>query len=166
LVVEPGERSEPVSRPRSPLLVEPGERSEPVSRPRPGGNPQAETRAVDAGDNCSDHRPMIGYCYMLECADGSYYVGSTTDLEARLFQHQSAMGALYTKSRLPVRLVWYEKFDRITDAFNREKQIQNWSRAKRQALIEQRYDALPDLAERYAKKRRRAAQAGDGGPPT
>ena len=98
---------------------------------------------------------MIGYCYMLRCSDGSFYVGSTNDLEKRVAQHQAGLGAEYTRRRLPVELVWFEKFDRITEAFNREKQVQNWGRAKRAALIERRYGDLHELAERHAKKRRR-----------
>ncbi|MCL2541975.1 MAG: GIY-YIG nuclease family protein [Nocardioidaceae bacterium] len=50
---------------------------------------------------------------MLECSDGSYYVGSTTDLEARLYQHQVGQGAEYTRRRLPVRLVWAEEYPRV-----------------------------------------------------
>ncbi|MFB9315086.1 GIY-YIG nuclease family protein [Nocardioides plantarum] len=89
------------------------------------------------------------YVYMLQCADGSYYVGSTIDLERRLGQHQNGEGAAYTRrpGRLPVTLVYVEDFDQISDAFAREKQIQNWSRAKRQALIDRRYAELPKLAK-------------------
>ena len=87
--------------------------------------------------------------YILRCADGSFYVGSTTDLELRLWQHQSGEGASYTRrpGRLPVECVYVEHFRQIRDAFAREKQIQNWSRAKRIALIEQRYTDLPELAK-------------------
>ncbi|WP_299051521.1 GIY-YIG nuclease family protein [uncultured Nocardioides sp.] len=65
------------------------------------------------------------FAYMLRCSDGSYYVGSTTDLDARLNQHNLGMGAEYTRRRLPVVLVWHEQFERIDEAFAREKQIQN-----------------------------------------
>ena len=95
---------------------------------------------------------MIGYCYMLRCADGSFYVGSTTNLDARVHQHQIGQGATYTRSRLPVELVWFEKYDRVDDAFGREKQIQNWGRAKRIALVEHRYEDLPKLAQNYAER--------------
>jgi len=85
--------------------------------------------------------------YILECADHSYYVGSTWDLEKRLAQHNSGIGgAAYTRRRRPVRLVYCEQSDRIEDAYAREKQIQNWGRAKRIALIEGRYDDLPGLS--------------------
>jgi predicted GIY-YIG superfamily endonuclease len=78
---------------------------------------------------------MKGYMYILRCSDGSYYVGSTKNLERRLAQHQAGEGANYTKKRLPVELVYYEEFQRIDEAFYREKQVQGWSRKKKEALI-------------------------------
>lgn len=72
---------------------------------------------------------------MLRCRDGSYYVGSTRDMDVRLAQHQRGEGAQYTRHRLPVELVWCEAFESIADAFALEKRIQGWSRAKREALI-------------------------------
>jgi predicted GIY-YIG superfamily endonuclease len=62
--------------------------------------------------------------YILECADGSYYVGSTRDLDQRVAQHLSGLGSRYTAGRLPVELVYAEEYDRIADAFSREKQVQ------------------------------------------
>ena len=88
----------------------------------------------------------MAWVYILECSDGSYYIGSTTDLWARLEQHQCGLGAVYTSRRRPVTLVWSMEFDRVVDAFAFEKQIQNWSRAKRQALIDGRLEDLPALA--------------------
>ncbi len=76
-----------------------------------------------------------GYTYILQCADDSFYVGSTRNLEHRLEQHRSGDGAKHTKTRLPVNLVYYETFERIEQAFAREKQIQKWNRAKKFALI-------------------------------
>jgi putative endonuclease len=102
------------------------------------------------------------YTYKLRCADDSLYVGSCRDLELRVSEHQEGLGAAYTRKRLPVALVWVEEFDRIDEAFAREKQIQNWSRAKRIALIEQRYADLPRLAERTSKRRRRQRESRDG----
>ncbi|PSN17243.1 hypothetical protein C7271_18715 [filamentous cyanobacterium CCP5] len=86
------------------------------------------------------------YTYILECADGSYYTGSTWDLQKRLWQHQNGMGAKHTAKRLPVKLVYYEWSDRIDAAFDREKQIQGWSRQKKQALIAGASDRLPELS--------------------
>ncbi len=73
--------------------------------------------------------------YILECADGSYYTGSTKYLNLRIAQHQRGEGANFTKKRLPVKLVYFEEFSRIDKAFYREKQIQGWSRKKKLALI-------------------------------
>ncbi|WP_366791125.1 GIY-YIG nuclease family protein [uncultured Chryseobacterium sp.] len=56
---------------------------------------------------------MKGFLYILLCSDGSYYTGSTNDLERRLAQHQSGEGANHTKKRLPVQLIYYEEYDRI-----------------------------------------------------
>ncbi len=87
--------------------------------------------------------------YILLCADGSYYTGSTTDLERRLEQHQNGEGANHTKKRLPVSLLYYEEYSRIDEAFYREKQVQGWSRKKKEALIEGKNDLLPLLAKAY-----------------
>ncbi len=73
--------------------------------------------------------------YILKCNDGSYYTGSTNNLSLRVLQHQKGKGANFTKPRLPVELVYFEKFNRIDFAFNREKQVQGWSRKKEEALI-------------------------------
>jgi predicted GIY-YIG superfamily endonuclease len=94
----------------------------------------------------------MAWMYILECTDGSYYVGSTKDLDQRMAQHLSGLGSRYTAGRLPVELVYAEEYDRIADAFSREKQVQNWSRVKREALINGDYDKLPLLAKKRFKK--------------
>jgi putative endonuclease len=92
--------------------------------------------------------------YMLECADSSLYVGSTVlPIQQRIHQHQMGVGAAYTAKRLPVKLMYTEEHEHIGAAFAREKQIQNWSRAKRLALVEQRWDDLHDLARKRGKKK-------------
>ncbi|URA10897.1 GIY-YIG nuclease family protein [Thermospira aquatica] len=95
---------------------------------------------------------MKGYVYILRCSDGTYYTGSTTNLELRLSQHQNGQGANYTKKRLPVELVYYEEYQRIDEAFAREKQIQRWSHKKKEALIQGHLDDLPRLAKKIWKK--------------
>jgi putative endonuclease len=85
--------------------------------------------------------------YILQCADGTYYTGSTNDLNKRLWEHNNFLGANYTRKKHPVKLVYSEEFNRIDDAFYREKQVQGWSHAKKKALIEQRSDMLHWLAE-------------------
>ena len=88
----------------------------------------------------------MAFTYILRCRDGSYYVGSTRDLELRLIQLQAGTGSRYTACRRPVELVWSAEFENVSEAFGLEKQLQNWSRAKREALIMGRFDLLPDLA--------------------
>ncbi len=88
-----------------------------------------------------------GYMYILLCSDQSYYTGSTIDLDRRLTQHQNGEGANHTKKRLPVELVYYEEFERIDLAFYREKQVQGWSRKKKEALIENQPKNLRFLAQ-------------------
>ena len=90
---------------------------------------------------------MKGYMYILLCSDGSYYTGSTNNLDLRLAQHQAGEGANHTKKRLPVKLIYYEEFQRIDEAFNREKQIQGWSRKKKEALINNMPEELKKFAE-------------------
>ncbi|NUN10430.1 MAG: GIY-YIG nuclease family protein [Ignavibacteriaceae bacterium] len=96
---------------------------------------------------------MKGYTYILLCADGKYYTGSTNDLRRRLEQHQLGEGANFTSKRLPVELVYYEEYERVDEAFYREKQIQGWSRSKKEALIFGKESALPTLAKKVWKKK-------------
>ena len=86
------------------------------------------------------------YMYILECSDGTYYVGSTWNIGRRLSQHNSGEGAEYTRTRRPVTLLYVEEHYMIKDAFAREKQVQRWSRRKRRALIEGRPSELPQLS--------------------
>ena len=92
---------------------------------------------------------MKAYMYILKCSDGSFYTGSTKFLEKRIAQHQAGEGANHTSKYLPVELVYYEEYSRIDWAFNREKQVQGWSRKKKTALIEGRLENLPELAKPY-----------------
>jgi putative endonuclease len=94
------------------------------------------------------------FVYILQCADDSYYVGSTRNLEHRLWQHSTGEGSQYTGKRLPVTLVSAEEYDRIDEAYAREKQIQGWSRAKREALIAGRMSDLPGLSRKKPRKQR------------
>jgi len=84
--------------------------------------------------------------YILQCSDGSYYTGSTKDLKKRIKEHQNGTGANHTKKRLPVTLLYFEKYDRIDTAFYREKQVQGWSRAKKEALMNEDLRELHELA--------------------
>ncbi len=94
---------------------------------------------------------MGAVVYMLLCADGSYYVGNTSDngLERRIAEHNSAAYPdAYTSSRRPVTLVWSEQFDRISDAIAVERQLKGWSRVKKQALVRGDWSALIRAAKR------------------
>jgi putative endonuclease len=90
-----------------------------------------------------------GWMYILECSDESYYTGSTNNLEKRIKEHQNGDGSNHTKMRLPIRLVYLEKFSRIEEAFVREKQVQGWSRKKKEALINNQKNKLPELSIAY-----------------
>jgi predicted GIY-YIG superfamily endonuclease len=89
---------------------------------------------------------MSFFVYILRCADGSYYVGHTDDLETRLAAHQSGEIAGYTYSRRPVQLVFQEEFPSREDAFLRERQLKGWSRRKKEALIRGDWDSLGRLS--------------------
>jgi putative endonuclease len=79
---------------------------------------------------------MSWHVYIVRCADGSYYTGSTTDLEKRLGEHNAKRGARYTASRTPVRLVYREVAASRSEAQKREAAIKKLSRAGKQALAE------------------------------
>ena len=96
--------------------------------------------------------PMSAFVYILRCADGKYYVGSTRDsLEKRVAEHNSGFYGGFTAGRRPVELVWAQEFDRITDAIAAERQLKGWSRAKKEALIAGDPELLRHLSKRGAK---------------
>jgi predicted GIY-YIG superfamily endonuclease len=90
---------------------------------------------------------MAAYVYILQCSDGSYYVGSTFNLEKRLEEHLLGAGSAYTRTRLPVKLLYSEEFSDVGKAYLREKQIQGWSRAKREALMAGDFERLKLLSK-------------------
>ena len=90
---------------------------------------------------------MSGWMYILECADGSYYTGSTNDLQRRFIEHQNGLCSNHTRKRLPVKLLYSEAYPRVEQAFYSEKQVQGWNRKKKEALVEGRLQELPELAE-------------------
>lgn len=92
---------------------------------------------------------MAAYLYILRCADQRYYVGTTRGtLDQRIAEHQAGHFGGFTKSRRPVRLVFHQEFDRITDAVAAERQVKGWRRAKKEALIQGDFAALQQLAKR------------------
>jgi putative endonuclease len=92
----------------------------------------------------------VYYVYILQCADGSYYVGFTECLEARVYEHNNGtLGACHTFLRRPVTLVYDESYTKQADAIKRERQLKNWSHVKKTALI------AGDIAELKAASKRR-----------
>jgi predicted GIY-YIG superfamily endonuclease len=92
---------------------------------------------------------MSFYVYILRCADGSYYVGHTDDLEKRLAAHQRGEIRGYTLSRRPVQLVFHEEFPTREDAFLRERQMKGWSRRKKEALAKGDWASLKRLSRAH-----------------
>jgi putative endonuclease len=100
---------------------------------------------------------MGAYLYILRCADGSYYVGTTIgSLEIRLAEHQAGTFAGYTAQRRPVTLVFQQYFDRLDDAAAAERQVKGWRREKKEALIRGDFSALPALSRRSGAAVRRS----------
>lgn len=80
----------------------------------------------------------MNFVYILRCGDGSLYTGWTTDLERRFTAHASGKGAKYTRSHLPVELVYYESLPDPHEAMSRERQIKALSRREKLALISEK----------------------------
>lgn len=78
----------------------------------------------------------MNFCYMLRCADGTFYTGWTNDLDGRLLAHNAGKGAKYTRSRLPVELVYRETFATKEEAMSREWHLKQLSRQEKLRLIE------------------------------
>jgi putative endonuclease len=92
------------------------------------------------------------YLYVLKCRDGSLYIGTTrTSLEARIARHNAGTFPRYTQFRRPVKLIYSEWFDRITDAIAAERKLKGWSRAKKLALSRGDFVSLKSLAKRKSR---------------
>lgn len=105
---------------------------------------------------------QTAFVYILQCADGSYYVGSHRgdDVATRVGEHQAGKypGA-YTFARRPVTLVWSEWFPRFDEAVLFERRVKGWSRAKKEALIRGDFAALVELAKRPGARRKLRGEA-------
>jgi putative endonuclease len=80
---------------------------------------------------------MTYFCYILKCADGTYYTGWSTDPQQRLVHHNAGKGARYTRSRRPVRLVYIEEQPDRSSAMRREASIKKLQHTQKQALVEE-----------------------------
>ena len=88
------------------------------------------------------------YVYILKCADGSYYVGHTDNLEKRMSEHNYGQSSEYTATRLPLKLVFSQTCADRHEALQAERQIKQWSRKKKEALIQENWDLLKLLSKK------------------
>lgn len=77
----------------------------------------------------------MNYTYIVECQDGSYYTGWTNNLDKRIQAHNDGKGAKYTKSKRPVKLVYYETFETKREAMQREYAIKQMTRMEKEQLM-------------------------------
>jgi putative endonuclease len=99
--------------------------------------------------------PAPFYVYILQCSDGSYYVGYARDPEERLQRHNKGRGSAWTRRRLPVRLAYSEPAPDEPAAMAREAQLKRWSAAKKAALI----NSDPANLKQFSRCRSRWGQA-------
>lgn len=91
------------------------------------------------------------YVYVIECKDGSYYIGITNDIDRRLLEHNTGLDTrCYTYERRPVELKYLEHYIDVNQAISREKQLKGWSRKKKQALFREDWNELKRLSKSSA----------------
>ncbi|REC47135.1 MULTISPECIES: GIY-YIG nuclease family protein [Chryseobacterium] len=94
----------------------------------------------------------IYYVYIVKCSDNSYYTGFTNDLEKRINEHNDGLNSeSYTYTRKPVELVFYYEFNDVNQAIGFEKQIKGCSRKKKEAIINDNWELLPELSKNRMK---------------
>lgn len=91
---------------------------------------------------------MSFWVYMIQCADRSYYVGHTDELEKRVLQHERGECGGYTSTPRPVRLIFTQEFASREEALAAELQIKGWSRKKKEALVQGNWAEMSRLAQR------------------
>ena len=97
---------------------------------------------------------MSAIRYILRCADGAYYIGTTrASLERRIGEHNEGTFGGFTKKRRPVSLAFHQEFADVSDAIAAEQQLKRWSRAKKEALIKGDFDSLTLLARGRSGRR-------------
>ena len=92
---------------------------------------------------------MPFFTYMLKCADESYYIDHTDNIEQRTSQHKSGKIDGYTASRLPIELEWMENFHTRDATFCAERKIKGWSRKKKDALIQGDWNMISLLSKNH-----------------
>jgi putative endonuclease len=99
------------------------------------------------------------FVYILQCADSTYYIGITDNVEDRVSEHQEGLiRNSYTHGRRPVGLVWSEGFELRTDAFELERKLKGWSHAKKEAFIRGDWAAVQMLARNRERQRNNPAR--------
>lgn len=94
----------------------------------------------------------VFYVYILKCSDNTYYTGITSNLNKRILEHQSGKHLnSYTFKRRPVSVEFFCEFTNVDLAIKTEKQIKKWSQQKKEALINNEFDKLPNLAKKKFK---------------
>lgn len=113
---------------------------------------QSLSKGVGGGiEQTADMKTM--YVYILECSDKSYYIGVSNNAEKRFLEHSAGINRnCYTFTRRPLKLVFSQIFSDPVSAIAFEKKIKGWSRAKKKALIENKWESLPELSKSYAEK--------------
>ena len=91
------------------------------------------------------------FIYILECNDGSFYIGHTNDLQRRISAHHQGIASCYTFFRRPIKLVFYERCPDRLAAFGWERRIKGWSHQKKKALIEGNWNSLKHLSKKKFK---------------
>jgi len=85
--------------------------------------------------------------YIVQCSDGSYYTGLTRqEVATRVSEHNNGKFVGHTSKRRPVKLIWSSHFDRIDEAIATERRVKGWSRAKKEAMMREDWDALRELS--------------------
>ena len=107
-----------------------------------------------------DHHYVV---YIIQCRDGSYYVGVTNNLDRRLWEHSTGFNkTCFTYKRRPVELKYYEVTADIKQAILREKQLKGWSRKKKEALIRESWEELKWLSKSTLAKNIKRPSTGSG----
>jgi len=92
------------------------------------------------------------FVYILKCSDTSYYTGFTNSLVRRMVEHNTGKNKdCYTYNKRPLELVWFEIFNDVLDAIAFEKKIKGWTRAKKEALINEDWDRLVLYSKNYTQ---------------
>lgn len=87
------------------------------------------------------------FVYMLKCSDDSYYIGHSDNIEKRLEEHNHGM-CTYTKNKLPLQMVFIERFLAREEAIEAEHKIKKWTRKKKEALIQKNWKLISNLSKK------------------